>query len=136
MNFRQVNDDVILTVRFDVHKFADVIRNVIRNYFLEDFKLVVNDKGNQFNSISPDLEEKFPVLMLNNYRPLTIREIEIMDLLLLGYVRKQIAAKLNMKFNTLKNQFKRIYFKLGARDKTEAEIVYRKLYNKPKELYS
>lgn len=136
MNLRQVKNDVIFTVRFDVHQFAGIIRNVIRNYFFEDFKLVVNDKENHLNSISPDSEEKLPILMLNNYRPLTSREIEIMDLLLLGYIRKQIATKLNMNFNTLKNQFKRIYFKLGVRSKEDADTVYRKLYNKPKELSS
>lgn len=137
VNLRQAKDDIILTVRFDVHQFAGVIKNVIRNYIIEDFKLVVNNRENHFDKITPSPEEKLPFLLLNNYRPLTDREVEIMELLLLGYSRKEIAVKLNMKFNTLKNQFKRIYFKLGgARDKSEAEMVYRKLYNKPKELSS
>jgi DNA-binding NarL/FixJ family response regulator len=87
----------------------------------------------QQNFEDPSSEsEEFPVLMLNNYRQLTPKEIEVMDFVLLDFTNRKIGARLNMKLSTVKNHIKSINTKLGATERKAACSVYRKLYNKPK----
>lgn len=75
--------------------------------------------------------ENSPVINLNNYRALTAKEIEVMDLVLLNLSNRKIAFRLKMKFNTVKTHMKNILSKLVVSDRKEACSVYRRLYNKP-----
>lgn len=55
---------------------------------------------------------------------LTRREKEIMELLSLGLLNKEIAEKLFISTNTVKNHAKRIYKKLGTKNRIEALRIF------------
>jgi two-component system response regulator DegU len=59
--------------------------------------------------------------MLNTAN-LTIREIEILRLVALGYMNKQIAADFDISEQTAKNHITRILRKLDAVNRTEAVV--------------
>jgi DNA-binding NarL/FixJ family response regulator len=58
---------------------------------------------------------------------LTSREIEILRLMSLGYLNKQIATSFNTSEQTVKNYISRIFIKLGAANRVEAVIKAAKL---------
>lgn len=55
--------------------------------------------------------------------PLTLREAEILSYASQGYSNKQIANKLCLSEQTIKNHMTNIFHKLDARDRTEAVIM-------------
>jgi len=128
---RRINNDALFTLRVNDRKLEELIRNSIRNIIIEEFSYGANENNKHPNEFSLNAKESLPVLMLNNYRKLTAREIEVMDLVLLDFINRKIAARLNMKLSTVKNHIKSINNKLGVKDRKTACIVYRKLYNKP-----
>ena len=133
-NLRGINNDSLFTFRVNDRKLEELIRNSIRNIIIEEFCFGVNEDEKQVNGSTLIANENFPVLMLNNYRPLTAKEIEVMDLLLLSFTNRKIGARLKIRLNTVKNHMKNIISKLGVSDRKEACSVYRRLYNKPEML--
>jgi DNA-binding CsgD family transcriptional regulator len=59
--------------------------------------------------------------MLDTNR-LTIKEIEILRLIAIGYLNKQIAADFNISEQAIKNYMTRILRKLDAVNRTEAVV--------------
>lgn len=55
---------------------------------------------------------------------LTNREIEIMNLLIKGFQYKEIAKKLSISLQTVKNHLKKIYIKFHVNNRTEAILKY------------
>lgn len=55
--------------------------------------------------------------------PLTPRETEIIDYVALGYLNKQIAGKLGISEQTIKNHMSSILRKLDANDRTQAVVM-------------
>ena len=53
---------------------------------------------------------------------LTIREVEILRLVALGYMNKQIATQCHISEQTAKNSMTRIFRKLDAANRTQAVI--------------
>jgi two-component system NarL family response regulator len=51
---------------------------------------------------------------------LTPRELQILELVVRGFVNKQIAFSLNVSEFTVKNHMKRLLAKLGVQDRTQA----------------
>ena len=130
-NSKRAGNDFLITFQVKGNKFEDILRESIRSIIIEELSFFV-DKNYQQQSEYPSLiAEDLPVLILNNYRQLTPKEIEVMDLVLLGFINRKIATRLNMKISTVKNHIKSINNKLGVKDRKTACIVYRKLYNKP-----
>jgi len=70
----------------------------------------------QFNELSQQQEVKELI------SPLTSREIEIVNYMAQGYANKQIAAKLNISEQTIKNHVTSILGKLDANARTEAVV--------------
>lgn len=130
-NSRRINNDSLFTFRVNYRKLEDMIRSTIRNIIIEEFCFGVNEDEKKVKESTLITNKDFPVLMLNNYRPLTAREIEVMDLLLLSFTNRKIGTRLKMRLNTVKNHMKNIISKLGVSDRKEACSVYRRLYNKP-----
>lgn len=56
---------------------------------------------------------------------LTLREREILDLVVEGYINKQIAAKSHTAEQTVKNQLHIIYRKLEAANRAQAVAKYK-----------
>ena len=55
-------------------------------------------------------------------KSLTLREVEILRLIALGYFNKQIAADFNISEQAIKNNMTRILKKLEAVNRTEAVV--------------
>jgi DNA-binding NarL/FixJ family response regulator len=67
------------------------------------------------------LETLAEVVAAGKAKPsLTSREVEVLALIVRGFVNKQIADALKMSENTVKGHVKTILSKLGAQDRTEA----------------
>jgi NarL family two-component system response regulator LiaR len=64
---------------------------------------------------------------------LTPRELEVVELLALGFTNKQIADDLTMSYSTAKNHVDRVLGKLGAANRTEAAAIaiQRRLVSRP-----
>jgi DNA-binding CsgD family transcriptional regulator len=125
-NSKRAANDFLISFQVKGNKFEDILRESIRRIITEELCLFVNQNYQQNFEDPSSVSEDFPVLMLNNYRPLTPKEIEVMDLVLLDFTNRK------MKLNTVKNHIKSINTKLGVTDRKAACNVYRKLYNKPK----
>ncbi len=52
----------------------------------------------------------------------TCRELQILELLAQGKGNKQIAAALGIREQTVKNQFYRVFLKLGVTNRTQAAV--------------
>jgi DNA-binding NarL/FixJ family response regulator len=64
------------------------------------------------------------VLSAQVSRPdLTLRELQVLELVVRGLANKQIAFSLNLSEFTVKNHIKRLLNKLGAQDRTQAATV-------------
>ena len=57
---------------------------------------------------------------------LTVREKEILDLLVKGYSYKMMAGELDIAIDTIRNHIKKIYRKLEVNSATEAVYKYTK----------
>lgn len=72
-----------------------------------------------------DIFQKANLVTSNSKLPLTHREMELLDLLALGYLYKEIADKLSITTGTVKQHIHKIYEKLQVSNKTEAINKYR-----------
>ncbi len=72
---------------------------------------------NEFRSLTSEEEVE------NIYTPLSPREIEVLDLVASGRTNKEIAVKLNISNQTVKNHISSILRKLAVNDRTQA-VVY------------
>ena len=68
----------------------------------------------------------FPTLISENkpnmkqQSSITRREQEVLELMAMGNINKEIGDRLNISTDTVKQHVKNIYYKLGARNKIEA----------------
>ncbi len=56
---------------------------------------------------------------------LTPKEIEVLALVALGYLDKQIANKLGLSYSTVRGHIDKAVLKLNARNRTHAVIIYK-----------
>jgi DNA-binding CsgD family transcriptional regulator len=130
-NSKRAVNDFLITFQVKGNKFEDILRESIRSIIIEELSFFVDNNYQQKNEFPPAVSENLPVLMLNNYRQLTPKEIEVMDLVLLDFTNRKIGIRLNMQLSTVKNHLKSINNKLGVKDRKTSCSVYCKLYNKP-----
>ena len=57
-------------------------------------------------------------------KALTLRELEVMNLLIQGYTNPQISDKLSIARNTTKAHISSIYEKLGVENRVQAVVKY------------
>jgi DNA-binding NarL/FixJ family response regulator len=130
-NSKRMVNDLLASLMVKGNKAEDILRRFIRKIILEELNFFMAQSNQQQDGFSSGFSEKLPVMILNNYRKLTAKETEVMDLILLGFTNRKIAARLIMKLSTVKNHIKSINNKFGVNDRESACSVYRKLYNKP-----
>ena len=130
-NPRPTHNDVQFNFWFNGRRFETLLKKTIRSTIIEELNIVMNQNAIQGKQLTLNATDNPPVLNLNNYRALTAKEIEVMDLVLLKLSNRKIAFRLKMKFNTAKTHMKNIISKLGVSDRKEACVAYRRLYNKP-----
>jgi two-component system NarL family response regulator len=74
-----------------------------------------------YNGESYVMETLASVIAAGKSHPsLTSRELEVLALVVRGFVNKQIAGELKVSDNTVKNHVKTILYKLGVQDRTQA----------------
>ena len=130
-NSKRSINDLLTSLMVKGNKAEDILRRTIRKIIMEELNFFIDQNKQQESELSSGFSEKLPVMILNNYRKLTAKETEVMDLILLGFTNRKIAARLIMKLSTVKNHIKSINNKFGVNDRESACSVYRKLYNKP-----
>jgi DNA-binding CsgD family transcriptional regulator len=128
---RAMANDLLTGLLVKGNKAEDILRRFIRKIILEELNFLIDLSNQKQNEFSFGYSEKLPVVLLNNYRKLTGKEIEVMDLILLGFSNRKIAARLKMKYSTVRNHVKSINNKFGVNEREASCSVYRKLYNKP-----
>jgi DNA-binding NarL/FixJ family response regulator len=72
-----------------------------------------------------------PVTWPGRDEGLTEREAEILALMPSGMTNAEIAAHLYVSLNTVKTQLRRLYAKIGVRNRVEAVAVARRLFEQP-----
>ncbi len=103
-------------------ELCDVVRCVARgehpiNESLNKRPKVAEQILHQFNELSRKQEVETLI------SPLTTRETEIINYMAQGYANKQIAAKLSISEQTIKNHVTSILSKLDANARTEAVVI-------------
>jgi LuxR family maltose regulon positive regulatory protein len=104
--------------RQEVHgEYAQSLLTALGSSFTPDLTSAeITHRRAQTLTLKPLLEE-----------PLTIREIEILKLIVAGKSNPQIAGELYLSINTVKVHIKNIYGKLGVESRTQAIARYREL---------
>ncbi len=103
-------------------QLVDAIRSVARgehpiNESITTHPNVANQVLQQFQELSWRSEAKAFI------SPLTVRETEILDYIAQGFLNKQIALKLDISEQTIKNHVTSILRKLNANARTEAVVL-------------
>lgn len=130
-NSKRAVNDLLTSLMVRGNKAEDILRRTIRKIIQEELNFFIDQNNQQQDEFSTGFSEKLPVMILNNYRKLTGKETEVMELILLDFTNRKIAARLKMKLSTVRNHIKSINNKFDVNDRKSACRVYRKLYNKP-----
>jgi len=102
-------------------ELSDVVRRVAHG------EHPINDSLNNRPKVAAQILDQFQALSQQQeveslISPLTSRETEIVDYMAQGYANKQIAVKLNISEQTIKNHVTSILSKLDANARTEAVV--------------
>ena len=121
--FRAIRSQASAYISKDISsdELCDMVRRVARgeqpiNDSLDNRPKVAARILHQFQEFSQQQEVKDLI------SPITSREIEIVNYMAQGYANKQIAAKLKISEQTIKNHVTSILSKLGANARTEAVV--------------
>ena len=82
------------------------------------FKRFFNEELRQLQELSSGKKAEVPLPSL-----LTLRETEILDHIARGYINKQVASKLGISEQTVKNHLSSILRKLDVNDRTQAVVL-------------
>jgi DNA-binding CsgD family transcriptional regulator len=115
---------VNIRVDFDSRKFEGPIRAKIRQIVAEEVVRIFNTICAHCNRRYEYEGRKKPVLSLIALPELTIRQKEIMDLVVLKKSDRQISRILDIELSTVKNHMKNIKTKLGIHTRTDARDQY------------
>ena len=106
---------------------ADELASTIRR--LHHGELVISDKVLTRPKVAERVLKQFQDLSLMGVAmealtaPLTPRELEVLSYVAHGYINKQIAHKLGISEQTIKNHMSSILSKLDANDRTQAVVL-------------
>jgi DNA-binding NarL/FixJ family response regulator len=136
MNVKELKHDIVLNIRFDGNQLVDFFRYMAEKSFSEDFALADHNNEGSVKELTVNGKDSTPVLWIDDENYLTGREVEIMERLSKGWLNKEIADDLGLKFNTVRNHLQNIYHKLGVGNRSEAIIGYLKCREKYKKISS
>ncbi len=122
--FRAIEDRVAAYLSKEIigDQLAEMIRRVAHgeypiNESLSSRPELAGKILNQFQELSVKTEAEALIA------PLTTRETEVLNYVAQGYSNKQIAAKLNISEQTIKNHVASIMIKLNANARTQAVVI-------------
>jgi DNA-binding CsgD family transcriptional regulator len=96
-----------------IREILSLVRDNTTNVRLE-LDLTVKDPGEVLFQIRKRLHH--PVDISIDHHKLSVREIEILGLIMIGYTNRQIADRLFISFETVRSHRKKILEKTGARN--------------------
>ena len=122
--FKAIENQVAAYLSKEINgdQLADMVRRVARgeypiNESLSSRPELAGKILNQFQALSGKTEVETLI------SPLTARETEILNYVAQGYSNKQIAAKLTISEQTIKNHVASIMLKLNANARTQAVVI-------------
>jgi DNA-binding NarL/FixJ family response regulator len=136
MNFKELKHDIVLNIRIDGNQLVDFFRYIAEKSFSEDSSLVDQNIESTVKELTVNEKDLTPELWIDDETYLTCREVEIMEKLSKGWLNKEIADELGLKFNTVRNHLQNIYPKLKVGNRSEAIIEYLKSREKYKKISS
>jgi DNA-binding CsgD family transcriptional regulator len=101
-----------------IQELLPLIRNVGRS-----FKIILNAEVTDLDQALFLIRKKINFRFEVNNQKLSIREIEVLDLIMQGYTNEDIAEKLFISYETVRSHRKHILHKTGAKN-TAALINY------------
>lgn len=116
----------VLNIRIDLdsRKFdgplRDKIRGLVREEVLRTFNIICSHCNRKFN----DGVRSQPSLFLAGSPELTVREKEVMELVIQKKTDRQISRILGITLNTVRNHMKSIKTKLGVHSRSDARDEY------------
>lgn len=132
---RTRNGDIPLMLNTNNRKFKNLIRDNVRENITENIRETVREEVKKIiDQIDfKDSDGTNHVVILNNLNEeLTLREKEVMHLLLKNYSNRQISIELGRKIETIKVHVKNIIKKSGCKSRWEARDLYLKLHPEAK----
>jgi DNA-binding NarL/FixJ family response regulator len=134
MNLREAKHDIILNISLDGNELADFFSYLAEKSLSEESSQTIKVNENAVKQLPGDEAGLKHRLWVDEKTYLTCREVEIMELLLKGWLIKEIAVDLTLSDNTIRNHLQNIYHKLGIGNRSEAIIVYQKCLDKNKNM--
>lgn len=107
----------------DARELVRTIREVADGYFLADGKRMSRNERDTW--LADQIDETTGPYMIDNeghYIPLSPREMEILEHVTQGMINKEIASKLGISQQTVKNHMTSILKKLNVKDRTQAAV--------------
>lgn len=103
-----------------------LLKRASREELLQAIQQVVSGGSPMSSQIARKVVQAFrqPVPVENDTAKLSGREQEVLVLLAQGYLYKEIAARLNISYDTVHNYIRRIYQKLRVRSRSQAVAKY------------
>jgi len=108
----------------DAQELVRTIREVATGYFLADGKRMTREERDAW--LEQQIDESTGPYMIDSeghYIPLSPREMEILEHVTLGMINKEIANKLGISQQTVKNHMTSILKKLNVKDRTQAAVT-------------
>ncbi|MGJ3238495.1 MAG: response regulator [Anaerolineae bacterium] len=108
----------------DASDLVQTIRDVAAGYYLADGKRMTLEDRDLW--LEQQIDESTGPYMIDSeghYIPLSPREMEILEHVTLGMINKEIANKLGISQQTVKNHMTSILKKLNVKDRTQAAVT-------------
>jgi len=108
----------------DAPTLIDTIRDVAKGYFVVDGRRMTEREMQSW--LSERIESStgpYTIDAEGHYIPLSPREMEILEYVTQGLINKEIAKKLGISQQTVKNHMTSILKKLNVKDRTQAAVV-------------
>ena len=122
--FKAIKAQASAYLRKDIS--GDELRNMVKRVARGEHP--INESLNKRPKVAEQILHQFKELSRKQevetlISPLTVRETEIINYMTKGYANKQIAAKLSISEQTIKNHVTSILSKLDANARTEAVVI-------------
>lgn len=131
----------MLTVQDDDDKLFQALKQGAQGYLLKDIRskdmlTLIRGAAQGEAALSAHLtgrvlqefqriSKQVPLVNDNEITPLTLREVEVLDLAATGATDKEIAAKLSISLHTVKSHMRNVLSKLHANSRSEAAMLGR-----------
>ncbi len=108
----------------DAQELVKTIRDVANGYYLADgVRMSLNERDAWLEQQIDQSTGPYMIDTEGHYIPLSPREMEILEHVTLGMINKEIANKLGISQQTVKNHMTSILKKLNVKDRTQAAVT-------------